>query len=210
MHEKTVSFLSPGALIRLAQDAAGGGADEGGGGGIGGEGKATSPRHSSRRERKHHPVVSAPASPAGAQLDGAVVLPNRTRSPLASALAAASAGTSPLLSVLEGGEALLKSGASAEEVRKEYGRLAVTLAMGRVRARILREGLCGVARNSSSCVGAWCIARGKAKEWGISGKATPGAESDGVAAPTAQPQAAPRSKSSKLTARHRAQGGPQG
>lgn len=87
------------------------------------------------------------------------------------------------LNLLEGGEALLSSGASAEEVSQAYSRLAITLAMGRVRARILREGLCGVPHNASFCVGSWCHPRGDAAIWGVAPAGTAaavvGAESDG-------------------------------
>lgn len=64
---------------------------------------------------------------------------------------------------LQGSDSLLRSGASVEEVRQAYSRLAITRAMGQARARILRAGLCGLSpRNLSSassyCVGDWCQA----------------------------------------------------
>ena len=92
----------------------------------------------------------------------------------------ATANLTSLVGVLEGSSKLLKEGASVEAAAKEYSRQAVTAAMGRVRARMLAEGLCGVPRNGSSCVGSWCLPKGSAREWGIlGGKAVVGVESDG-------------------------------
>ena len=69
-----------------------------------------------------------------------------------------------LVGILEGGAELLKNGSTVDEARSLYSRQAVTRAMGVVRARILREGLCGVKANASACVGAWCRHKG---QWGV-------------------------------------------
>ena len=204
VHENTVSYMSPGALIRLAHDAGigppaaasdtagasagtslgvSGGASSGassGGGNASAMGGATtgrlaaggdgSSRPKSRRERaailrweRSHPHGAARS--------------DRSESPAQAAAAAgrpsdATGAASPvrplgtaLVGVLEGGSALLRKGASVDEARAHYSRKAVTAAMGDVRMRILTEGLCGVPRNSSVCVGSWCASR----EWGIGG-----------------------------------------
>ena len=166
VHDETRSFLSPGALIRLAEDAGIGPQASGSasGGGTAAR-KSRSERRKELRWARSHPGTT-PTPAAGSS----------------SRAAGVANGSTPLLvmGALEGSEAILKSGASVEEAAKEYSRQAVTAAMGRVRARILAEGLCGAPSNGSSCVGSWCLARGTAKEWGIlGGKAVVGPESDG-------------------------------
>lgn len=82
---------------------------------------------------------------------------------------------------------LLKRGSTVDDLRKAYSRLEVTRALGAARARILREGLCGVVPRtdlaSAFCVGSWCHPRGDAAIWGLGPNgtvaATVGTESDG-------------------------------
>ena len=160
VHDETRSFLSPGALIRLAEDAGIGPQTPGGG---------TAARKSRSERRKE--LRWARSHPGGAPAMARSGRPGEVNGSIATPL---------VMGALEGSEAILKSGASVEAAAKEYSRQAVTAAMGRVRARILAEGLCGAPRNGSSCVGSWCLARGTAKEWGIlGGKAVVGPESDG-------------------------------
>ena len=71
-----------------------------------------------------------------------------------------------LVGILEGGAALLRNGSTVDEARSLYSRMAVTKAMGDVRARILKEGLCGVRAGSPACIGDWCRASGP---WGTGG-----------------------------------------
>jgi len=150
VHETTISYMSPGALIRLAHDA--------GNGPQAAAATSASPsrkeRHSLQRWARSHPTQQAatqvqPTAQQGHQGETASSTGQKQGAPLVGAL--------------EGGAALLKNGSSVEQARQAYSRQAINLAMGQVRARILKEGLCGVRPNAPSCVGSWCQYKGT---WG--------------------------------------------
>jgi hypothetical protein len=74
------------------------------------------------------------------------------------------------LAALDGAKGLagsmLANGTSMHEVRKTlYSREALNLALGAVRTKLLKRGLCGVKRSSPICVGTWC----RAEQWGGKG-----------------------------------------
>jgi len=146
VHDTTVSFLSPGALITLGQ------ADR----------RANHARGSpsatatlTRGKAKVKPRARAKVDPPSA-----AAAEERTNT--SSNVDVDVAGTE--LRQLAGGLALLANGSSVSEARKAYSRRAVNEAMGRVRARMRQEGLCGLRPNAPLCVGEWCR---RAKEWGI-------------------------------------------
>ena len=152
VHETTVSYLSAGALIRLAHDAA---ASIDGSQKEGGEAGGTSAKRHSHKRGAATAVGDAKLGP--------------TIRAAAAGRSNSSSGVDALVGILEGGAALLRNGSTVDEARSLYSRQAVTRAMGVVRAKILAEGLCGVRRKAPSCIGAWCEHKGP---WGtLGGKA---------------------------------------
>jgi len=155
VHETTVSFLSKGALLSLGNSAA--------------EAAAAT----TKVTRKDAANILANVSlVATGTIRGRRAKAHNKRKDTADDSASTgtstdtSAADAAALSMLDGGQAALAlagNGTSVSEARKAYfSRRAVNLAMGAVRARILENGLCGVAKGAPACVGAWC----KSKDWG--------------------------------------------
>lgn len=155
VHETTVSFLSKGALLSLGNSAA--------------EAAAAT----TKVTRKDAAISLANVSlVATGTIRGRRAKAHNKRKDTADDSTSTgtstdtSAADAAALSMLDGGQAALAlagNGTSVSEARKAYfSRRAVNLAMGAVRARILENGLCGVAKGAPACVGAWC----KSKDWG--------------------------------------------
>lgn len=169
VHETTVSYLSAGALIRLAHDAAAA-VDPST---TNAANAANAPPSTGKRHAHSHSKRSA-SSAAKAEARATTDHGSSRRTlargdPKGESAAGANAtgtGIEALVGVLEGGAALLRNGSTIDEARSLYSRLAVTKAMGMVRAKILSEGLCGVRKNASLCVGEWCEHKGP---WGLLG-----------------------------------------
>ena len=153
VHEKTVSFLSKGALITLGQS------DEGD------EPPTTNASYlaeaTSKRAILHHRRHRAAHTPRGARrLEARFETLAEGRASSSSEEAVATTGALSGLDGAAAAYALVANGTSLSRARQAaFSRKGINQAMGAVRAKILHEGLCGVRRGSPACVGAWCMSR---------------------------------------------------